>query len=304
MDWSSLPTTEVSLTNEGLTITEGGTYILTGTTTGGVTVETDANVRIILAGATISSSDTAAINVVSAGTVEIELQDGTENTVKDSSTHSNTDIEGAIHVEADLILSGNGSLTVEGNFQDGIVSTDNLTINAGNITVTAADDGIKATNDEDTTKGYTVITGGTITVSAGDDAIKAESSLTIDGGDITVTESLEAIEATNITINGGTIDVYATDDSINAASTTSTDIFIKVTGGNLKVEVGSGDTDAFDSNGDIYISGGTIDVTAPTSAFDFDGVAELTGGTVTVNGEQITEIVATGPGAGGGRGGW
>ena len=64
VDWSSLPTTEVSLTDEGLTITEGGTYILTGTTTGGVTVETDANVRIILAGATISSSDTAAINVI------------------------------------------------------------------------------------------------------------------------------------------------------------------------------------------------------------------------------------------------
>ena len=254
VDWSSLPTTEVSLTNEGLTITEGGTYILTGTTTGGVTVETDANVRLILAGATISSSDTAAINVLSAGTVEIELQDGTENTVKDSSTHSNTDIEGAIHVEADLILSGNGSLTVEGNFQDGIVSTDNLTINAGNITVTATDDGIRGKD--------------------------------------------------SLTINGGTIDVYATDDSINAASTTSTDIFIKVTGGNLKVEVGSGDTDAFDSNGDIYISGGTIDITAPTSAFDFDGVAELTGGTVTVNGQQMTEIVATGPGAGGGRGGW
>ena len=51
--------------------------------------------------------------------------------------------------------------------------------------------------------------------------------------------------------------------------------------------VGSGDTDAFDANGDIYISGGTIDVTAQ-SAFDFDGTAELTGGTVTVNGEQIT----------------
>ena len=281
VDWSSLPTTEVSLTNEGLTITEGGTYILTGTTTGGVTVETDANVRIILAGATISSSDTAAINVVSAGTVEIELQDGTENTVKDSSTHSNTDIEGAIHVEADLIISGNGSLTVEGNFQDGIVSTDNLTINAGNITVTAADDGIRG-------KDSLTINGGTIDVTATGDGIKATNDE----------------DTTNITINGGTIDVYATDDSINAASTTSTDIFIKVTGGNLKVEVGSGDTDAFDSNGDIYISGGTIDITAPTSAFDFDGVAELTGGTVTVNGEQISEIVATGPGAGGGRGGW
>ncbi|AIG44240.1 TPA: carbohydrate-binding domain-containing protein [Streptococcus suis] len=273
IDWSALPMTEVKLSNDGLKITEGGTYILTGSTTAGVTVETDANVRIILAGAEISSSDTAAINVINADNVELEIKDGTTNTVKDTSNHTDTNIEGAIHVEADLTITGNGSLTVEGNFQDGIVSTDDLVVNSGNITVTAVDDGIKA-----------------------------ETALTIDGGTITVSESAEALEGTNITINGGTLDVYGSDDAINAASTTSSEIFIKVTGGDLKVAVGSGDTDAFDANGDIYISGGTIDVTAQ-SAFDFDGTAELTGGIVTVNGEQITQITATGPGAGG-HGGW
>lgn len=320
IDWSALPTTEVTLSNDGLNITEGGTYILTGSTTAGVTVETDANVRIVLAGAEISSSDTAAINVIKADNVELEIKDGTSNTVKDSSNHSDTNIEGAIHVEADLTITGNGSLTVEANFQDGIVSTDDMVVNAGNIKVTAVDDGIrgkdsmtvnggaidvtaggdgiKSTNDTDTTKGYTTITGGAITVKAGDDAIKAETALTIDGGTITVPESAEAMEGTNITINGGTLDVYGSDDAINAASTISSDIFIKVTGGDLKVAVGSGDTDAFDANGDIYVSGGTIDVTAPTSAFDFDGTAELTGGTVTVNGQQISQIVATGPGGG------
>ncbi|CYW16147.1 carbohydrate-binding domain-containing protein [Streptococcus suis] len=324
IDWSALPMTEVKLSNDGLKITEGGTYILTGSTTAGVTVETDANVRIILAGAEISSSDTAAINVINADNVELEIKDGTTNTVKDTSNHTDTNIEGAIHVEADLTITGNGSLTVEGNFQDGIVSTDDLVVNSGNITVTAVDDGIrgkdsltinggtinvtaggdgiKSTNDTDTTKGYTTITGGEITVKAGDDGIKAETALTIDGGTITVSESAEALEGTNITINGGTLDVYGSDDAINAASTTSSEIFIKVTGGDLKVAVGSGDTDAFDANGDIYISGGTIDVTAQ-SAFDFDGTAELTGGIVTVNGEQITQITATGPGAGG-HGGW
>lgn len=320
IDWSALPTKEVTLSNDGLNITEGGTYILTGSTTAGVTVETDANVRIVLAGAEISSSDTAAINVIQAGNVELEIKDGTSNTVKDTSNHSDTNIEGAIHVEADLTITGNGNLTVEGNFQDGIVSTDDLVINASNIKVTAVDDGIrgkdsltinggtidvtaggdgiKSTNDTDTTKGYTRITGGDITVKAGDDAIKAETALTIDGGTITVPESAEAMEGTNITINGGTLDVYGSDDAINAASTISSDIFIKVTGGDLKVAVGSGDTDAFDANGDIYVSGGTIDVTAPTSAFDFDGTAELTGATVTVNGQQISQIVATGPGGG------
>ncbi|HFI0084636.1 TPA: carbohydrate-binding domain-containing protein [Streptococcus suis] len=295
IDWSALPTTEVTLSNDGLKITEGGTYILTGSTTAGITVETDANVRIILAGAEISSSDTAAINVISADNVELELQDGTTNTVKDTSNHTDTNIEGAIHVEADLTITGNGSLTVEGNFQDGIVSTDDLVIDAGNITVTAVDDGIRG-------KDSLTINGGTINVTAGGDGIKAETALTINGGTISVPESVEALEGTNITINGGTIDVYGSDDAINAASTMSSDIFIKVTGGDLTVAVGSGDTDAFDANGDIYISGGTIDVTAQ-SAFDFDGTAELTGGTVTVNGEQITQITATGPGAGG-HGGW
>lgn len=179
MTGPALPTTEVTLSNDGLKIAEGGTYILTGSTTAGITVETDANVRIILAGVEISSSDTAAINVISADNVELELQDGTTNTVKDTSNHTDTNIEGAIHVEADLTITGNGSLTVEGNFQDGIVSTDDLVIDAGNITVTAVDDGFKA-----------------------------ETALTIDGGTITVSESAEALDGTNITINGGTLDVY------------------------------------------------------------------------------------------------
>ena len=53
--------------------------------------------------------------------------------------------------------------------------------------------------------------------------------------------------------------------------------------------MGQGDTDAIDANGNIYINGGTINITAQ-SAFDFDGTGELNGGTVTVNGSVITEL--------------
>ena len=119
----------------------------------------------------------------------------------------------------------------------------------------------------------------------------------IDGGTITVKSSVEALEGTNVTINGGTLDLYATDDGINAASTaTGAEIFIKITGGDIKVEVGQGDTDALDSNGDIII-------TSTVSAFDFDGKATYTGGTITVNGQTRTEITADGPGGGGAPGG-
>ncbi|MBG9367914.1 carbohydrate-binding domain-containing protein [Streptococcus sp. NLN64] len=325
IDWDSLPSKDVTLDDKGLTITEAGTYVLKGNTSAGVTVKTSGNVRLILAGTTITSSDGPAINVEEAGTVQLELQDGTENKVSDSSTHSNEDLEGAIHSEADLIVTGQGNLTVEANYQDGIVSTDNLyiengtlqviaaddairgrdsvTINGGNISVNAQGDGIKSNNDEDTSKGNVTINGGDTSVSAGDDGIKAESSLVINDGNISVPQSVEGLEGTKVTINGGSLDVYATDDSINAASdVTGADIFIKVTGGTIKVEVGQGDTDAFDSNGNLEISGGTIDITAQ-SAFDFDGSVSFTGGTVTVNGEKQTEIVQTGPGAPGGMGG-
>ena len=61
----------------------------------------------------------------------------------------------------------------------------------------------------------------------------------------------------------------------------------------------SGDTDAVDSNGNLTVTGGNINITAQF-AFDFDGTVSYTGGTVTVNGENQTEIVADGPGGGGG----
>ena len=126
----------------------------------------------------------------------------------------------------------------------------------------------------------------------------------IDGGTITVKSSVESLEGTNVTINGGKLDLYATDDGINAASTaTGAEIFIKITGGDIKVEVGQGDTDALDSNGDIIMTGGNLAITSTVSAFDFDGKATYTGGTITVNGQNRTEITADGPGGGGAPGG-
>ena len=53
--------------------------------------------------------------------------------------------------------------------------------------------------------------------------------------------------------------------------------------------MGQGDTDAIDSNGYIYVSGGTINITAQ-SAFDYDQDAKYIGGTIILNGEEINKI--------------
>ena len=78
--------------------------------------------------------------------------------------------------------------------------------------------------------------------------------------------------------------------------------------GELSVSMGSGDTDGIDSNGDLYINGGTISVNA-SSPFDCDGAAQYNGGSVIVNGEQVDYLPMQqggggGGGSRGGRGGW
>ncbi len=314
IDWESLPTTNVSLTDDGLTVTAAGTYILSGSSTGQVVVKTDGYVRLVLDGVTIKSSEGAAIYVESAKKTVIQLADGSENTVVDASTRSDEEIDGTIYSADGLVLNGNGSLAVTANFADGIVSKDDLWINSGNVNITSVDDGIrgkdslnvtggtivinaegdgmKSSNDTDEGKGQLVISGGTVTIDTGDDAIKAEQKISISGGTINIKTSLEGIEAPVIVIDDGDIGIYATDDGINAAASAivTTGLGVTINGGTLTIEVGPGDTDAIDSNGDLYVNGGTITITAQVSSFDFNGSGAINGGTVMVNGEQITEM--------------
>ncbi len=123
-------------------------------------------------------------------------------------------------------------------------------------------------------------------------AFKAEQKISITGGTITVTSSVEGIEAPIIVIDDGDISVYATDDGINASTSAiiTTGLSVTINGGSVYIEVGAGDTDAIDSNGDLWVNGGIIDIIATTSSFDFDGNGAINGGTITVNGQQITEM--------------
>ncbi|WIY83557.1 carbohydrate-binding domain-containing protein [Propionimicrobium sp. PCR01-08-3] len=328
VDWSALPTTEVTLTDEGLAITETGTYVLSGSSTGQVTVNADGDVRIILSNATINSSVGAAIQVDQAELTAIELADGTTNTISDAATRSDEEIDGAIYSSDDLFISGTGTLNVTANFADGIVGKDNLTIDSGTINVTSVDDGIRGTdsltinggtiaidatgdgmkssNDTDQGMGQLTITGGDITISTGDDAVKAEQQITIGGGTLNITQSVEGIEAPVIVIDDGTITLNASDDGINASTSAiiTSGLSVTINGGSLTIVMGEGDTDAIDSNGDLTINDGTIDITAQ-SPFDYDGTGALNGGTVTVNGEQVSELTnqMMGGGMGGGMAG-
>ncbi len=192
------------------------------------------------------------------------------------------------------ITSGGGSQARigEDDSAKGLKAGTTITITGGTLTIDAADDAIHADI-------AVLIEGGTLTISTGDDGIRADETVTINGGDINIITSSEGIEATAIQINDGNIKIYATDDGINASEkSTAYSCVIEVNGGTIYVEVGPGDTDAFDSNGDIIINGGIIDVVAQSAfdAGDRGGARELNGGTVTVNGEVVTELTGGVPG--------
>ncbi|MDI4647999.1 carbohydrate-binding domain-containing protein [Cohnella hashimotonis] len=325
--------TQVKLeSGNDVTIDAEGVYVLSGEATNAtVTVEApdDAKVQLVLDGVSIVNADAPAIYVKAADKVFVTSADGT-NHMEVTGTYAadgETNLDAVIFSRSDLTLNGTGTLDIvskEGNgisskddlkitggvysiqsAADSLEANDSILINDGAVTIDSGKDGLHSENADDATLGYIYMKGGTLNIAAADDGIQGTSLVQIDGGTINITKSEEGIEANYILVNDGQITLYANDDGINAAQKAEGDVAIVVNGGTLDVTVGSGDTDAFDSNGDLYVNGGTIKVTAPTSSFDADGTAQLNGGDVTVNGEQITEMPEShmGGGGGGGRGG-
>ncbi|GFN33149.1 carbohydrate-binding domain-containing protein [Paenibacillus xylaniclasticus] len=313
--------------NQDVTLDQEGVYVISGeahNATVVVDAAKDAKVQIVLDGVSITNEDSPAIYVKAADKVFV-TSTSSENhmTVYGNYTaDGSTNLDAVIFSRADLVLNGTGTLDIVSNEGNGISSKDDLTITGGTYTIHSSADAIEANdsilihdgtvsidsdkdalhseNDEDDTLGYIYMEGGTLNITAANNAIRANRFVQIDGGIINIESCKEGIEANVVKINDGQIKMFAMDDGINASFKVKSNVVIEVNGGTIDVRMDSGDTDAFDSNGDIYINGGTIRIEA-SSAFDADGTAQLIGGDVTVNGEKITEITQSHPGGRGKR---
>ena len=325
-DLSNAQTITVS-DGQTINITEEGIYVISGSASNcTIKVDTQDKVQLVLNGVSITNDSTPAIYVVSADKCFITTAENTENTLSVTGTFTSdgdTNTDAVIFSKDDLVFNGLGTLTINSS-NNGISCKDDLKFTGGTYNITSVEDSIEANdsiavcdgmftinsskdafhseNDDDNTSGWIYISGGTFNIKSSSDAIQGTSAVQIDGGTLDINSS-EGIEATYIQINDGTVKIYASDDGINASkkSTAYSTPTIEINGGYLTVEVGPGDTDGIDANGDIIVNGGTINVTAQMSSFDYDGKAEYNGGTIIVNGTQVDSIPQSM--MGGGRGG-
>lgn len=196
-----------------VTITNGGSYEFSGEFSHSIIVDAqDEEVEIVLNNAKITNDKTAAIIGLSAKNITVNMKDGTENQLSDG---GNSEYDGCIFSNAELIFTGEGELIVNGNQNEGegiATETADITINSGKFVITSNDDGINAGGDG----AEITINGGEIYVNASGDGIDSNKNAVINGGTLFVIGSDVGGDAgidtdAGYTINGGVVVALGSD---------------------------------------------------------------------------------------------
>jgi hypothetical protein len=273
-----------------LTISQAGTYALSGTLAGGqVLINAGKNdlVRLVLNGVSLYNETGPAIYAPQAGKTVLILADGTENTVGGAGYGENADEpDAAIFVQDDLSVAGQGALTVSGGEGHGIRTQDVLAITGGvlrveaggdalrgrdgvaaqggEFTLNAGGDGIQSNNDEDGAKGFVIIGGGEYSIQAQDDGIQAQTALTVAGGSL------------RITTGGGS---GAAADGSSGGKGLKAGTLVYLAGGEITVDA---EDDAVHSNGDLSVTAGRFYLQTGDDGLHADALLEISGGEIEI----------------------
>ena len=315
-----------------VTVVKAGVFLISGTLDDGIiTVDTTDSglVRLLLNGIHASCSTSSPLFIMDAGDVEIHLVAGTTSTLADAVTYvyaeaGQDEPNAAIFSKSDLDITGDGTLVVNGRYNDainvkdgldilggnivanavddGIRGKDNVTILGGSITVTAGDNGIKSDNDTDEGRGFIEIASGRVNVTSGGDALTAQRSIDIRGGDIKLVSgggsgSSSSIDISakgikgleSVVISAGNIEIDSADDGVHS------DNAILVSGGSCLIA--SGD-DAFHAEETLEISGGVINITKSYEGLE-SKLITIDDGTIHIVSSDDGINVAGGDGSGG-----
>ena len=291
-----------------LTISAGGTYILSGTLSDGqvvVAAGADDKLKIVLNAVSVNCETGPAILVSEADKVFVTLAEGTQSYLSDGSSYTLAEGEdepnAVLFSKVDLTLNGTGGLEIDSSYRNAICSKDDLIITGGTYTLHAAEDAlrgrdcvkicagtfeieavgdaIKSNNDEDSTRGFVSVDGGTFDITAGDDGLQAETLLRVTGGDLTIESADDALHsAGQALIQEGSLTISAGDDAIHAET------LLTFNGGVLDVSTSYEGLEAEK----ISINGGTASIVASD-----DGLNAVTAEADTDTGESTNAAQST-----------
>ncbi|EME3559164.1 carbohydrate-binding domain-containing protein [Enterococcus faecium] len=280
---------------ETVTISEEGTYVLSGTLSDGqliINASKEAKIHLIFNGVSITNTSGSAVNIQQAEKVILTLADNKTNNLKDGENYSfaenETEPDATLYSKEDLTINGTGTLKVNGNYSNGIRSKDDLVLVSGTYEVTAKNnaikgkdsvsirngnynlnttegDAIQANNTEDETKGYVAIDGGTFEISSGRDGIQAETNTTLQNAEMTI-KTADGANSQTINTNesykgikaGNQVKISSGTYSIDSAddSIHSNNTF-ELTGGTITAKTGD---DGIHADNELTISAGVVDI--------------------------------------------
>lgn len=296
LNGSSITAEDDSVVIDGSTATikSAGTYTISGSLSNGqiiVDTDDDETVRLILNGVNISCSTSSPIYITDADKTIIVLADNSENTLTDGTSYTFEDPEddepnATLFSKDDITIYGEGSLTIDANYNDAVSSKDGLIVKSGTITIDAVDDGIRG-------KDYLVVKGGTITIEAQGDGLKSDNEddtdkgyVLIEDGNINITSDYDAIDAaTDVIVYGGEITIESGGGSNGYVSSSESAKGIKaavniiIDDGTLTVN--SAD-DAIHSNNSLAINGGTLQLSSGDDGAHSDTTLAIYGGEISV----------------------
>ncbi len=263
-----------------VTVSEAGTYVFSGKCAdGSITVKKGTTgVKLVLDGLDLTSASALSGPILCKASTETEIvaNVGTVNKLTDSAANAEEKAAIKVNKQSALLLSGTGTLQVNGVYKNGIkggAQTD-ITVREQNLQITAADNGLASDNT-------VTVKSGTLSVTAGGDGIKSSpdrvdeegnpddtvslGDVILEGGEVNITAMADGIQGDNsVTINGGTYQIktnggYTTTlaEDADSCKGIKSDSNLTINGGEFEID--SAD-DALHSNEYISVLGGNFDI--------------------------------------------
>lgn len=314
----------VQTSGSDITITKGGTYYISGTLNDGqLKVSGTDKVKLYLQGVSVFNSNGAALVCTNEKRTIISLAEGSENSFTDggSYTISDEDAAAAVYAKDKLTINGNGTLNVNGNVSEGIVSkddlkitggiinvnaanngikgTDSVSVCGGNLSITSGNDAIKSTKADNAEKGFVAIDGGNIDINAGGDGIQAESTLEITGGQVNIVTTGEIVTDTKDDFGGmqggrGRMpfsEDFPPDRKETDAESAKPASFMETSDTSQE---DSASSKGIKSSGDLTVSGGAVSIDSTDHCIHSVGAMNISGGSLSLSSSAAKGISSHG----------